>query len=38
MTTFELALLSVSVLWAVFMSKLLLDVAKEIDKFLEGKE
>ena len=35
----EYALLAVSVLCAaVLMYKLLLDVAKEIDKFLEGKE
>lgn len=38
MTPCELALLAVSVLCAVLMYKLLLDVAKEIDKFLEGKE
>ncbi len=39
MTQCELALLVVSVLCAaVLMYKLLLDVAKEIDKFLEGKE
>ena len=39
MTPCELALFAVSVLCAaVLMYKLLLDVAKEIDKFLEGKE
>ena len=39
MTPPEYAFLAVSVLCAaVLMYKLLLDVAKEIDKFLEGKE
>jgi hypothetical protein len=38
MTQCELALLAVAVLSAVLIAKLLLDVAKEIDKFLEGKE
>ena len=38
MTPPEYALLSVAVLSAVLMAKLLLNVAKEIDKFLEGKE
>ena len=39
MTPCELSLLAVSVMCAaLLMYKLLLDVAKEIDKFLEGKE
>lgn len=39
MTQCELALLAVSVMCAAVLKyKLLLDVAKEIDKFWEGKE
>lgn len=34
MTQCELALLAVAVICAVLMSKLLLDVAKEIDEFV----
>ena len=39
MTQCELALLAVSVMCAALLIyKLLLDVAKEIDEFLQGKE